>query len=66
MLEFLNSHKTKITGFIIILAGTLQSLSVHFQQLLEPGAYAKFTIILGIVVAVIGFINTHINGQQGK
>ena len=57
MIAFLNTHKTKITGALLVLAGALQANSTTVQSLMPPRAYAYFTLCIGCLVAVLGFIN---------
>lgn len=58
MLKFLNNHKTKIVGFLITLLGAVQASAGQLGAVLSPKAYAWTMIAIGIVVAVLGFINT--------
>lgn len=59
-IDWLNRHKTKLTGILLILAGSLQANSAALQTILSPTDYAWLTVIIGLVVAGIGFINTHL------
>lgn len=56
-LRFLNSHKTKITGVLLIGIGSLQANAAFMQTLLTPRQYAYFTIGAGMFVAMLGFLN---------
>jgi hypothetical protein len=54
---FLNSHKTKITGFLLVIAGALQANTTVLQAVMTPAQFAWFTVIVGCIVAGLGFIN---------
>lgn len=56
-LRVLNRHKTKITGFFLVVAGALQANSATLQSVLSPKDYALFTVIVGCIVAALGFLN---------
>lgn len=74
MKHFLNRHKTKLTGLLLVVAGALQANSVALQSLLSAKGYAWFTVAVGLFVAVLGFINqrpepspdTHDDGTSGE
>lgn len=55
--SFADRHKTKITGLALVLVGSLQASSAAFQTLLTPTQYAMFTIAMGLLVALLGFLN---------
>lgn len=63
-LAFLNSHKTKITGFLLVIAGALQANTTVLQGVLTPTQFAWFTVGVGCVVAGLGFINGSNPSQQ--
>lgn len=56
-LRFTNRHKTKITGALLVIIGSLQANATFMQELLSPRAYAMFTIAAGMFVALLGFLN---------
>lgn len=56
-LRWLNDHKTKITGFLLVVAGSLQANTTMLQSVLTPAQFAWFTVIIGCIVAALGFIN---------
>ena len=58
MFQFLNAHKTKIVGGLIVISGALQANSTAVQSLLSPREYAWFTVGIGVVVAILGFLNS--------
>lgn len=58
MLSFINAHKTKIVGFIIVLLGAVQANAAQLSVLLSPKQYALTMVVLGCFVAAFGFINT--------
>ena len=55
---FLYNNKTKITGFLLALAGTLQANEAAFEVLLTPKQFALFTIFIGVAVMALGFVNS--------
>jgi hypothetical protein len=56
-LRWLNANKTKMTGLLLVLIGSLQANSSAIQQLLTPEQYAWLTVALGLLVALLGFLN---------
>lgn len=56
-LRFTNRHKTKITGALLVVIGSLQANAQFMQELLTPRQYAFFTIGAGMFVALLGFLN---------
>lgn len=64
LLRFLNHHKTKLTGFMLVIAGALQANTTVLQAVMTPGQFAWFTVIVGCVVAGLGFINGQRPAQQ--
>lgn len=56
-LEWLNRHKTKLTGFLLVVLGSVQANLTILQSSLDPQTYAVTTIVIGAVVAAIGFVN---------
>lgn len=57
LLAFLNRHKTKLTGFALVIAGSLQANTTVLQSAMSPAQFAWFTVIVGCIVAGLGFIN---------
>lgn len=55
--KFLNDHPTKITGFLLVVAGSLQANTAALQSVMTPKSYAWFTVIVGCIVAALGFVN---------
>lgn len=58
MKQYLRTHPTRITGFLLVVLGTLQANSPQLQALLSPKVYAFVTIIVGALVAGLGFLNS--------
>lgn len=56
-LLWLNQHKTKITGFFLVIAGSLQANTTMLQSVMTPAQFAWFTVGVGCLVAALGFIN---------
>jgi hypothetical protein len=52
------NHKTKITGLLMVVIGSLQANSAVLEQLLSPKQFAWFTVGAGVVVAGLGFLNS--------
>lgn len=57
LLAFLNRHKTKVTGFLLVIAGALQANTTVLQGVLTPSQFAWLTVVVGCVVAGLGFLN---------
>jgi len=57
ILAFLNAHKTKITGALLVVAGALQANASTIQGMVSPKGYAWFTVGVGCLVALLGFLN---------
>lgn len=58
ILAWLNSHKTKITGALLVTAGALQANATSIQAVVKPSTYAWFTVGVGVLVALLGFLNS--------
>lgn len=55
--EFLNRHKTKLTGLVLVVLGSIQANITALQALLTPREFAWSTVMIGAIVAAIGFLN---------
>lgn len=58
MLSFINSHKTKLTGALLVALGAVQANAGTIQTVIPPRAFAWMTFGIGVMVAVIGFLNS--------
>ena len=58
LISFLNAHKTKIMGGMLVAVGALQTNSSSVAAMMSPKHFAIFTVGVGVVVAVLGFINS--------
>lgn len=56
--QFVNAHKTKITGVALAIIGFLQTQTVQLQALMSPSAFAWFSVLAGATVAGLGFLNS--------
>lgn len=56
-LAWLWRNPTKLTGFLLVILGSVQANSVSLQSVLTPAQYAWFTVVVGGVVAGLGFLN---------
>lgn len=56
-LAYIRQHPTKITGFLLVILGSVQANSLSLQSVLTPAQYAWFTVIVGGIVAGLGFLN---------
>ncbi len=54
----INNNKTKITGALLVAFGVLQTQSETIRGLLDERSFAWFTIGVGVIVAVLGFLNS--------
>ena len=50
-------NPTKLTGFLLVVAGALQGNTTVLQTVMTPQGYAWFTVIVGCLVAGLGFLN---------
>ena len=57
MIQWINAHKTKLTGVLLIALGAIQSNATYIQAILSPRGYALAMICAGVFVAVLGFLN---------
>jgi len=57
MLKLVNQHKTKLLGALLVILGALQANSSTIQGLVPPKAYAWGTVVIGCLVALLGFLN---------
>lgn len=55
---FLWSNKTTITGILLILFSAVQAVMTQFEPLLSKDAFTIFTVVVGIGLAVLGFLNS--------
>ncbi len=51
------SHPTRLTGLALVIFGALQAAAPQFQVLLSPQEFATFNIVVGVLVAALGFLN---------
>lgn len=56
----INNNKTKITGALLVAFGVLQTQSETIRSLLDEQGFAIFTIVVGVCVAVLGFLNSNV------
>lgn len=57
-LAWLDRHKTKLTGAALVALGAIQSNALLIQPVLSPKAYAALMVGAGVVVSVLGFLNS--------
>jgi hypothetical protein len=53
----LKTHPTRLTGFLLVVLGSLQASSEQIRALITPEAYAIATIVVGALVAGLGYLN---------
>jgi hypothetical protein len=58
IVRFLYNHKTKITGMLLVACGAVQANATSIQEVVSPHTYAWFTVGIGVLVAVLGFVNS--------
>ena len=58
IIRFLNAHKTKIVGLLLAALGSVQANSGAIQSIISPQHFAYLTIGAGVLVAILGFINS--------
>lgn len=59
VLRWIYNNKTKLTGGVLVAVGAMQANATAMQALLSPGHFAWFTVGAGVLVAVLGFLNSH-------
>lgn len=64
ILAFINAHKTKIVGGLIVAIGALQTNQSTVQSMMTPKHFAWFTVCAGVLVAVLGFVNSSQSSQS--
>jgi hypothetical protein len=52
------SNRTWLFGVLLVALGAVQGYSDQIKDLVTPGVFSAFTILTGIAVAVLGFLNT--------
>ena len=52
------SHKTKATGITMILLSSVHQYSDQLQHMLTPTVYSAVFMVAGVIVSVLGFLNT--------
>ncbi len=62
----LDAHKTKITGFLLVVLGAVQAASVHLQAIFSPFVFAAIMAVVGVLVAIIGFLNSTWEDDNGQ
>jgi hypothetical protein len=55
--SYLKTHPTRITGVLLVVLGSLQAYSEQIRALITPEAYAVATIVVGVIVAALGYWN---------
>lgn len=58
ILNFLNRHKTKLTGLLIAVLGQVQASAASLGTMLEPHQFAQVMFWCGILVTALGFLNS--------
>lgn len=51
-------HKTKTTGITMIILASVHQYSDQLQHLLTPTVYSAVFMGAGVIVSVLGFLNT--------
>lgn len=54
----LAANRTTITGALLVGLGILQGYSDTIRGLLDPTSFTVFSFVVGILIAVLGFLNT--------
>lgn len=57
-----HNHKTKSLGLFMVVLGAVQSNIAQIQQYLSPKDYGFILAGLGVLVAVLGFLNSRQSG----
>lgn len=59
MWKWLYNNKTKITGGLLVVLGSVQANSESLRGVLSQESFAWLTVALGCLVAFLGFLNSH-------
>ena len=54
--QVIKTHPQRITGFLLVVLGSLQASSEQIRSLITPEAFAWATIVVGALVAGLGFL----------
>jgi len=57
--RYWRNHKTKTLGLLMVAVGAVQSNMGQVQAYLPPRAYGFIIAGLGVLVAILGFLNSH-------
>lgn len=57
--KLIYNNKTKITGAALVALGSLQANSEAMRAIMTPEQFAWFTVLAGVFVALLGFINSN-------
>ena len=58
MRKLWKNHKTKLLGLAVAVISAVQAGAAYLGTLLSPTTYAMVMLTLGVVVTIVGFINT--------
>lgn len=53
------NNKTKITGGALVVIGSMQANSEAMRAIMSPEQFAWFTVLAGVFVALLGFVNSN-------
>jgi hypothetical protein len=56
LVTVVKTHPQRITGFLLVVLGSLQASSEQIRSLITPEAFAWATIAVGALVAGLGFL----------
>lgn len=59
MLQWIYNNKTKLTGGLLVVLGSVQANSEALRAVLSQETFAWLTVALGCLVAALGFLNSH-------
>ncbi len=62
--QLLKQHPQKITGFVLVVLGSVQASSEVLRDVLTPTRFAVMVVVLGAIVAGLGFVNTQLGGED--
>jgi len=65
-MSLIRNHKTKLTGALLVAIGAFQANSEAFRTLVSPKGFAWITVGLGVLVALLGFINQQVAQDEDK
>lgn len=62
--SFLVANRTTIMGVVLVLLSAVQGASDQIRALVGESSFALFNIIVGVALAVLGFLNSQVSPPE--